>query len=166
MNYISQPPKGVVIPADSTHWIFGAAHPFFKVVMEPAELVMSQLLSVNSLFRLSPLYDALDKEVAYVEVGCQWYKQKVYQFLDGEWLFVAPKELNGEVLPSYKDLNLIQLREIEIPENAQTVQTVYGEGILLGEVVKGGRVAVDLTHNPFGYRPVYLREGEFTKPAS
>ncbi|MDP2564425.1 hypothetical protein [Pseudoalteromonas marina] len=165
MIYNSQPPKGVVVPDGSTHWIFGAVHPFFKVVMEPAELVMSQLMSVNLLFSSSPLYDALDKEVAYIEVGASWYKQKVYQFYDGEWLFVAPRVLDGGQLPSYKSLDLIELREIEIPQNAPTVQTVYGEGVLLGEVVKGGRVAVDLTQNPFGYRPVYLRQGEITKPA-
>lgn len=165
MIYNSQPPKGIVIPDGSTHWIFGAVNPFFKIVMEPAELVMSQLMSINSRLHLSSLYDSLDKEVAYIEVGARWYTQKVYQFCGGEWLFVAPRALSASVLPSYKSLDLIKLCEIEIPQNAPTVQTVYGEGVLLGEVVKGGRVAVDLTQNPFGYRPVYLRQGEITKPA-
>lgn len=167
MKYALQPPKAFKVPQGSTHWVFGAEHPFFKIVMEPCGLVLSQALTMSVSFCFTPPYDSFEKGVAYVEVNGRWLAKRVYQFYDGEWLFVEARRFNGGLMPSYGSLDFIELCEIKIPENAQTVETIYGEAVLLGVIVKGGRVVVDLAHNPFGYRPVCLREGEIiSKPAT
>lgn len=98
---------------------------------------------------------------------------KVFIYGDDGW-FESPAKPAGQRYHSLTDSETghrrgsVSLADYEIPKSAKRVNTIYGEGLLLGfegelngQNYKGGRRVVELDNSPFNFRPCCLFDRDF-----
>lgn len=135
--------QGIVcMPNGVTHWDELDANPFFKIVL--TEVSADTAMTDNSC--------------SYRLIGTRYYKDVRCQFIDGVWCECVPVSfIHGEPLFYPQHMRLKKLTRSEYYCGVKRIDTVYGEGFLLGRENNNiARYIVDLDKNPFNFWPVCL----------
>lgn len=83
------------------------------------------------------------------------------QYVDNQWIQISDAKDQ-----KYLSKGMVALQAIEYSTPLERVNTIYGEGVVVGKNRYRGRTIVDLDNNPFSYRPVFFYGEEILSQCS